>query len=368
MSENLDPREIASHFLLGGDFIDAQPFGNGHINDTFLVRADGDPTASCFVMQHINKRVFSDPVIVMENFSRVSEYLGKMGATTLTLIRTADGEHFHRSLDGEYWRTYRFVPGVTYDTVLNTKQAFATAAMFGRFHALLADLPGPPLHETIPDFHNTPVRYSHFHDAVAADVCDRTRHCSEQIDQALAWEKEAGTMVTLLAKGQVPERVIHNDTKLNNLLFDEASGDPLCVIDLDTLMPGTVLYDFGDMVRTATSPTDEDEIGLSNIGLQLPYYEALVDGFIGASPGFLTDAEIENLSLSGKIITVETGLRFLTDYLCGDEYFKAQRPAQNLDRCKAQFALTASIEDKFGEMQRIVERVASEHRQSSRSQ
>ena len=180
---------------------------------------------------------------------------------------------------------------------------------------------------------------------------------SEEIDRALAWEEDAGTLVALHASGQIPERIIHNDTKLNNLLFDQASGAPICVIDLDTVMPGIALYDFGDMVRTATSPTDEDTTDIASIGLRLPYYEALVEGFIGATSSFLTELEIEHLAVSGKIITVETGLRFLTDYLCGDRYFGSQRPGQNLDRCRTQFALAESIEQQYDEMQDIVKRV-----------
>jgi len=362
MPEEFDFREIALHFQLDGKFVSAHRFGSGHINDTFLVRVEGNPAESCFILQHINKHVFGDPAAMMENISRVTEHLRSKKAKCLALIPTVDGGHFYRSSDDEYWRTYEFVPGaVAYDSVQNTRQAKDTAAMFGGFQELLADLQGPRLSETIPDFHNTPVRYSHFHDAVREDAYDRVRRCGEEIDRALAWEEEAGTLVALHETGQIPERIIHNDTKLNNLLFDQASGEPICVVDLDTVMPGVVLYDFGDMVRTATSPTAEDTTDLSSVRLRLPYYEALVEGFVGATSDFLTEPEIKHLSISGKIITIETGLRFLTDYLCGDEYFGSQRPAQNLDRTRTQFALAASIEEQFDEMQDIVNRVASRH-------
>ena len=360
MSEVFDLEEISSHFQLDGQFVSASRFGSGHINDTFLVRVNGNPHASCFILQRISKYVFGDPVALMENISRVTEHLRKREAKCLALIPTVDGQSFHKSPDDEFWRTYEFIPSaVAYDKVKNTRQAKHAAAMFGGFQELLEDLPGPRLNETIPDFHNTPVRYSHFHDAVRKDAYDRVKHCSEEIDWALAWEDEAGTLVNLRETGEVPERIIHNDTKLNNLLFDQVSGEPICVIDLDTVMPGVALYDFGDMVRTATSPTDEDATDLSSLGLRLPYYEALVVGFIGATSEFLTEVEIEHLSISGKIITIETGLRFLTDYLSGDEYFGSQRPAQNLDRCRTQFALAASIENRFDEMQNIVDAVAS---------
>jgi len=362
MADEFDLREITSHFDLGGPFVSAQRFGNGHINDTFLVTVEGSPGASSFILQRIDQFVFDNPAALMENVSRVIEHLRNRKVKSLSLIPTVDGQSFFHSPDDEYWRKYEFVPGaVAYDRVLNTQQAKDAAAMFGGFQKMLEDLPGPRLNETIPNFHNTPTRYMQFHDAVGQDSCGRVRFCGREVDQALAWEEEAGALVALRDKGKIPERIIHNDTKLNNLLFDKVSGRPICVIDLDTVMPGIALYDFGDMVRTSTSPTDEDTTDLSGIGLRLPYYEALVEGFIGATSNFLTDAELEYLSTSGKIITIETGLRFLTDYLRGDEYFGSQRPAQNLDRCRTQFTLAASIEEQFEEMQGVVNRVASQH-------
>ena len=355
MPEITDLQNVAEQFSSGGRFVAAQRFGNGHINDTFLVSIEGDPNAPCFILQRINRRIFKDPAALMENISRVTEHLGNKGAKCLALIPTIDDQPFYRSPDNEYWRAYKFVPGaVTYDRAQSVAQARHAAATFGRFQSLLADLNGPRLNDTIPDFHNTSVRYSHFHDTIREDALDRVRHCGEEIDRALAWEKDAGTLVNLHESGQISERIIHNDTKLDNLLFDETSGAPICVIDLDTVMPGLSLYDFGDMVRTATSPAAEDTTDLSGIGLRLPYYEALVEGFIDTTSDFLTEVEIEHLSLSGKIITIEIGLRFLTDYLSGDEYFGANRPAHNLERARAQFALAASIEDQIEQMQDIV--------------
>jgi Ser/Thr protein kinase RdoA (MazF antagonist) len=362
MSEEFGFQEIASHFQLDGHFVSACRFGRGHINDTYLVRVEGNPAASCFILQRIDRNVFDDPAALMENISRVTAHLRKKETKCLTLIPTVEGQTFYKSPDNEYWRTYEFVAdAVTYDKVLNTTQAKDTAAMFGGFQGLLADLPGPRLNETISDFHNTPVRYSQLHDAVSEDPFDRVKLCGEEIDRALAWEEAAGTLVDLYETGQIPERIIHNDTKLNNLLFDQNNGEPICVIDLDTVMPGVVLYDFGDMVRSATSPTDEDTTDRASISLRLPYYEALVEGFVGATSDFLTEPEIEHLSVSGKIITIEIGLRFLTDYLQGDKYFGAQTPTQNLDRSKAQFTLALSIEKQFDEMQDIVAGVTSRH-------
>lgn len=368
MPDEFDFQEIASHFQLDGQFDSANRFGSGHINDTFLISVEGNPAVSSFILQRINKYVFGDPAALMGNISRVTEHLRNKSARCLALIPTLDGKHFCNTPDDEFWRMYEFVPGaVAYDEVLNTRQAKDAAAMFGEFQELLDDLSGPRLNETIPNFHNTPVRYGHFHEAVRDDAYDRARHCRKEIDQALAWEDEAGTLVSLLEQGEIPERITHNDTKLNNLLFDKASGEPICVIDLDTVMPGLALYDFGDMVRTSTSPTAEDTTDLSSIGLRLPYYEALVEGYVSATLGFLTDLEIEHLSISGKIITIETGLRFLTDFLCGDTYFGAQKPAQNLDRSRTQFTLATSIESQFDEMRHIVNRVASRNTQSSGS-
>jgi len=366
MPDEFDLPEIVSNFQVDGQFVSANRFGSGHINDTFLVSVEGNPAAPSFILQRINNHVFRDPAALMDNISRVTDHLRNKDARCLALIPTIDHQSFYESPNDQYWRAYEFVPGaVAYDEVRNTQQAKNAASMFGKFQESLGGLSGPRLNETIPDFHNTPVRYTSFHAAVRDDACDRARHCRREIDQALAWEDEAGTLVTLLEMGKLPERITHNDTKLNNLLFDKASGDPLCVIDLDTVMPGLSLYDFGDMVRTTTSPTAEDTTDLSDVRLRLPYYEALVDGYVGATYDFLTDIEIENLSIAGKIITIETGLRFLTDYLSGDTYFGTQRPGQNLDRTRTQFTLATSIESQFDAMQNIVNRVASRHTDGS---
>ena len=227
------------------------------------------------------------------------------------------------------------------------------AAEFGRFQDLLRDLPGPRLNETIPDFHNTQARYVQFHEALASDLHDRASRCRREIDWALAREELAGSLVDLQAAGAIPERITHNDTKISNVMFDSDSGKAVCVIDLDTVMPGLALNDFGDLVRTATTPAAEDETDLSRITMNTDCYAALVDGYLGTAGTWLNEVEVGNLALAGKIITIETGLRFLTDYLSGDTYFRAHRPDHNLDRCRAQFALAASIDEQLGEMQRL---------------
>ncbi len=297
----------------------------------------------------------------MENVRRVTDHLGKRvpeGHAGLSLVPTVDDQDFHVDEAGEYWRVFRYLEGTrSYDSIPTPAHAREAAAEFGRFQAMLHDLPGSRLHETIPDFHNTPARYARFHEARKSDSHDRVKDCSREIDQALEYEACAATLVELHGAGDIPERITHNDTKINNVMFDLETDKAVCVIDLDTVMPGLAPYDFGDLVRTATCPAAEDESDLSRIGMRMDYYEALVDGFLGATAGYLSEAEVDNLALAGKIITIETGLRFLSDYLSGDTYFRVHRPDQNLERCRAQFAMVASIDEQLEEMRRITSAV-----------
>lgn len=310
-----------------------------------------------FVLQRINKSVFRDPAALMDNVQRVTVHLRERNSTglhSLTLVPTVDGDHFRVDDSGEYWRMFRFIEGATsFDTVPSPAHAREAARQFGRFQAMLADLPGPRLRETIPHFHDTPFRYATFHEARERDVQHRSKHCMPEIDWALAREDCAALLSRLHEAGEIPERITHNDTKINNVLFDVESGKAICVIDLDTVMPGLAPHDFGDLVRTATSPAAEDETELQKIEMRMDYFEALVDGYLGATAGYLTEAEVESLALAGKIITIETGLRFLTDYLSGDSYFRVDSPEQNLQRCRAQFALADSIDKQLAEMQRV---------------
>jgi len=358
-----DIRGIAAQFELGGRFISADRYGRGHINDTFVVSIAKDDGDVRFILQRINQHVFREPLALMENIRRITEHLkleSDEGRSCLSLVPTNDGEHCYQDGDGGYWRAYPFIEGAcTYVEVKSASQAREAAAAFARFQEMASDLPGPRLHETIPDFHNTPARYRQFHAARTVDAHDRAKHCIPEIEWALAHEQAAGSLVALQKAGEIPERITHNDTKLNNVMFDEQSGEALCVIDLDTVMPGLALYDFGDLVRSTTMTAAEDETDLSKVSMRMDYYEALVEGYLGTAVSFLTDTEIENLALSGQVITIETGLRFLTDYLSGDEYFRIHRPDQNLDRCRAQFALAMSIDEQLDEMQRVVTSVAS---------
>ena len=360
-----DIRGVAAQFELGGQFISADRYGRGHINDTFVVSVAKDDGDVRFILQRINQHVFREPLALMENVWRITEHLklkSDESRSCLSLVPTNDGEHCYQDDDGGYWRAYPFIEGAcTYDEVECTSQAREAAVAFARFQQMVSDLPGPRLHETIPDFHNTPARYRQFHAARTVDAHGRTRHCIPEIEWALAHEQAAGSLLALQEAGEIPERITHNDTKLNNVLFDEQSGKAICVIDLDTVMPGLALYDFGDLVRSTTMTAAEDETDLSKVSMRMDYYEALVEGYLGTAMSFLTDTEIENLALSGQVITIETGLRFLTDYLSGDEYFRIQRPDQNLDSCRTQFALATSIDEQLDLMQRAVSRIKSEH-------
>ncbi len=239
----------------------------------------------------------------------------------------------------------------TYDAVESTDQAFQAASAFGRFQKLLAGLPAPRLNDTIPDFHNTPKRFETLEQAIAADAAGRAILAKPEIEFALAHKSITG----VLLNANLPERVTHNDTKLNNVMIDDVTGEGICVIDLDTVMPGLALYDFGDMVRTTTSPAPEDERDLSKVKMQFPMFEALVRGYLISAGGFLTKEEKKFLAFSGKVITFEIGIRFLADYLAGDKYFKVHREGHNLDRCRTQFKLVESIEQQEGKMNRLVE-------------
>ena len=294
----------------------------------------------------------------MENIQRVTGHLQTKDTGSrsfLSLVPTGDGGCYFIDEEQEYWRTYRFVEGArTYDEAASVQQAHEAAAIFGEFQNLICDLPGPRLHETIADFHNTPARYRRFHEAVERDSHGRAGLCRAEIDCALSFEDGAGVLVALQDAGDLPERITHNDSKLNNVLFDEHGDHAICVIDLDTVMPGLSLYDFGDLVRSATTSAAEDATDIADIGMRLDYFEALAQGYLGTAMNFLTEKEIGHLAVAGKVITVETGVRFLTDYLSGDEYFRVHGPRQNLDRCQAQFALAASIDRQMADMQRVV--------------
>lgn len=351
-------------FRLAGDFLAARPHGNGHINDTFAAVYDQAGTRVRYLHQRINNRIFRNIPDLMENIHRVTTFTqdqllnsGEQGASrrTLTLVEADNGKPWWIDASGHYWRTYLFIEGAsTYDRARTPFQAREAAKAFGRFQRLLHGLPGERLHETIPDFHNTRSRFNRFEEAIANNCANRIATVRREIDWFRERESLSDRVVSAMERGEIPERISHNDTKLNNVMLDDQTMEGLCVIDLDTVMPGSALYDFGDLVRTAANAGSEDgSDGIRNI-LQLPMFEALTEGYLSAVAGFLTDREIDLLAFAGKLITFENGLRFITDYIDGDRYFKIQRPDQNLDRCRSQISLVESIEEHESRMESII--------------
>ncbi len=356
-------KEVSSAFQCPGTYRGEAPYGSGHINDTYRAVYDLDGREIHYIHQRINKNIFKNVPALMENIGRVTRHQRKKfveaGASeldrrVLTLVPTTDGQDYYVDMTGDFWRTYVFIEGaVGIDVIENTRQAYETAKAFGEFQCQLADLPGR-LHDTIPNFHHTRSRFNVMKEALAADIHGRTADVKAEIDFALQREEMVDVVIDLMASGEVPERVTHNDTKLNNVLIDTVTGKGMCVIDLDTVMPGSVLYDFGDMIRTTTTCAPEDERDLSKVEMDIDYFEALVKGYLETASGFLTPKEIELLPFSGRLITFEIGLRFLTDYLQGDVYFKTHRAGQNIDRCRKQFKMVESMERQMDAMQRIM--------------
>jgi Ser/Thr protein kinase RdoA (MazF antagonist) len=354
--------DIVRHFEIAGEFQNATPYGSGHINDTFRVTLQDAGRPLSVILQRINTSIFKNPVALMENIERVTAHLAsRVGAEpgserrVLRLIPERDGKAWHVDENCGFWRAYSFIDGAhSYDSVESTEQAVQAARAFGQFQRLLADLPEPRMHDTIPDFHHTPKRLAALERAIAADTVDRAALANREIEFVMS----RSSIVNVLLEAGLPERVTHNDTKFNNVLLDDVTGEGICVIDLDTVMPGLAAYDFGDMVRTTTSPAQEDERDLGKVTMQFPMFEALVRGYLSTAGDFLTKREKQFLAFSGKLITFETGIRFLTDFLCGDTYFKVHREGHNLDRCRTQFKLVESIEQQEEQMNRLVETMA----------
>ena len=349
---------LLRHFYIKGTFLDATSHGSGHINHSYRVSFDDCGVIRRYLLQRLNTDIFKQPEMLMENVERVTSHLAAklagqddVARRVLTLIPIHNGHTSHLDVHGNVWRVFRFIDNaLTYDSIESTGQAFKAARAFGSFQQQLADLPEPRLHETIPGFHDTPKRFRDFEEAIANDVANRAALVRDEISFALAHR----SIASVLIDAKLPERVTHNDTKLNNVMFDATSGEALCVVDLDTVMPGLALYDFGDMVRTATSPTAEDEQNLSRVAMQFPLFEALVRGYLASAGEFLTHAEKELLPCCGKVIAFEQGIRFLSDYVRGDVYYKVTRSDQNLHRCRTQFRLVESIEQQEREMEQLV--------------
>jgi hypothetical protein len=361
-------RLIAELFRIDGEFVAAEPFVGGHINDSYLLRFVERGGDKRYLLQRINSRVFPRPEEVVANIESVTAYISRRLAAeghddldrrVLQLVRSRDGPSWHRTLAGDYWRVYHFIERtVARETVQTAEEAERAGLAFGEFQRLLSDYDGPQLHDTIPDFHNTPLRLAALEQAVADDACGRAREVQAEIEFVRAHRRPAGMLLDLHRAGQLPERVVHNDAKISNVLLDADTGEALCVTDLDTVMPGLSLYDFGDMVRSMTSLCSEDEPDSARATVELPLFEALVRGYLSAANVFLLPVERDHLIQAGLVITLEQGVRFLTDFLRGDTYYKTRRPGQNLDRCRTQLQLAASIEDNAEVMQDIVSKYA----------
>lgn len=360
--------EAIAAFALEGKLLAREPYGNGHINDTFLlVYEEAEGKNKRYILQRMNHEIFKNPAELMENIVHVTEYLrkqieaqgGNPDRETLNVVKTRDGRNYYKDSLGNYWRIFLFVEDtVCLEKVEQPGDFYDSGAAFGNFQKLLADFPAARLHETIPNFHDTPSRYAAFEEAAAKDMLGRKRLAEKEIEFAVSRKAEASALTDLLKEGKLPLRVTHNDTKLNNILFDRESRKALCIIDLDTVMPGLSLYDFGDSIRFGASTGAEDEQDLSRIEMDLELFEAFTKGYLEGCGGSLTQKETELLPLGAKMMTYECGLRFLTDYLQGDTYFKVHRDGQNLDRARTQFKLVADMEKKWEAMQEIVRRNA----------
>ena len=357
----MDIEKAAYAFEMEGEPLSCGVFGHGHINYTLLITTDA---CEVYVLQRINKYVFKDPKLVMENAGAVTTYLRERvddPRLALHFLHTHDGKYYHVDEDGEYWRMYDFVGGFCLDSPRTEEDFYQSALAFGRFQHLLCDFPAATLHETIPEFHNTINRYRLFRDAIAADACGRLKNVRREVEFLLEREEKAGILQRMREAGEIPLRVTHNDTKLNNVLLDRKTGQSLCVLDLDTVMPGLSVHDFGDSIRFGAATAREDEKDASRMKLDLRLFEVYTRGFLEAAAG-LTDIEVRMLPLGAYTMTLEVGMRFLTDYLDGDHYFHVAYPEHNLVRAHTQLALLADMEEKWQDMERIVAAVAAEMR------
>ncbi len=356
---------ISKQFQIYGEILHAELLKIGHINETYTATYDQGGAQVRYIHQKINQNVFKNPAAVMDNIMRVTTHLRQklevrhvrnVTRRSLIVIPTRDGKPFHQNCEKEVWRTFVFVEGVeSFEAIQSPYQAWQAGRAFGDFQQLLVDLPGKRLFETIPDFHHTRKRFAALQKAINSDHYNRAREAKAEILFALKREPIVDVILDAMARKRIPERVTHNDTKFNNVMLDVTTGEAMCVVDLDTVMPGCVLYDFGDMVRTTTSPTLEDEPDLSKVKMQMPMFRQLAKGYLSTAGGFLTKAEKSHIAFSGKLITFETGMRFLTDFLSGDSYFRTHRPGHNLDRCRTQFKLVESIERQEQAMQKYVD-------------
>ncbi len=357
---------IVAQFDIDGTLINAQSYGNGHINLTYLLEfiiSNGD--IKRYILQRINRTVFTKPEDVMENILSVTKYLrnkiiekgGDPERETMNVIPTKEGKSYFVDEKGEYWRAYIFIEdALSLDRAEKPEYFYESAVAFGGFQYLLSDFPADTLCETIKGFHDTKKRFETFIEAVRLDVCNRAINVKKEIDFILNRKDVSEILGDALKLNAIPIRVTHNDTKLNNIMLDKKTGKGICVIDLDTVMPGLSVNDFGDSIRFGASTGSEDETNLDNIWCDLELFELYTKGFIKGCNGGLTKTELQLLPVGAKVMTFEVGTRFLTDYLQGDTYFRIHRKDHNLDRCRTQLKLVSDMETKWDEMNKIVER------------
>lgn len=355
--------EAAAKFQIDGEIFSIEPYGSGHINDTFRVLVKQE-REKAYILQRMNKEIFKNRTKLMENISRVTGFLkekiiargGDPDRETLQIIPLRTGENFLKEDNGDGWRVYPFIENtVSFDAAESAEDMKNSGYAFGNFQYLLADFPAQELHETIVNFHNTADRFEKFKKALEDDVMGRAKDVRKEIRFVLEREQDCHFFGDLLEKKEIPLRVTHNDTKLNNVLFDKKTGKAICVIDLDTVMPGFAAHDFGDAIRFGASTAAEDEKDLDKVSCSMELFKAYFEGFMEGCRGSLTRREVETLPMGAKIMTFECGTRFLTDYLEGDVYFKTHYEGQNLDRARTQLKLVKDMEEKWERMKAIVE-------------
>lgn len=361
-----DIEEICEKFSVNGTFTGYEKINNGHINSTYNLIFDENGKTIKYVLQKINTVVFKNPDGLMSNIVAVTKHIAKKNEErniddadrrTLHFLPCNDGKYYYFDNDNNCWRLYFFVDDVyTFNTIDSEEVFYNAGVAFGEFQNLLADFDGSTLFETIENFHNTVSRFENLKKAIEENKAGRLDSVKNEVEFALARENDTHVLVDMIAEGKLPLRVTHNDTKLNNILFDNISNQGICIIDLDTVMPGLSLYDFGDSIRFGANTATEDEKDLSKVSLSLPLYEAYVKGYLSNAKDALTDLEKELLPFGAKMMTYECGIRFLTDYLNGDIYFHIDYPEHNLDRCRTQFELVADMERKMEQMQEITKK------------
>lgn len=367
-------QEVLAAYDFGAPVVGAMRYGHGHINDTFCVHTQPeDDCCKCYILQRMSAAAFKHPEQLMENIVGITEFLGKKirqaggdrSREAMEVLWTRDGKSYYTDSVGGAWRVFPFVTGTYCYQRVDTPALFeASARAFGKFQRMLCDYPAHTLHEAIPHFHDTEDRLRKFKEAMAGAPLDRIALCRAEIDFVLSRESDCSVALQAMREGKLPLRVTHNDTKLNNVLVDKQTGEGICVIDLDTTMPGLSINDFGDSIRFGANHSDEDEKDLSKVNFDIGLFEVYTRGFLEGAQGSLTECELEYLPWGARLMTLECGIRFLTDYLEGDHYFHIRYPEQNLDRCRTQFKLVRDMEEQFDAMHTVVGKYASQYQAS----